>query len=315
MPSFNIAIPSSRKSYWINYSYTVSLCISFARVHSSSFHSIHLVIMSIMAVSQLLNCLKRVSVTQLLFVLGFTLFYSLPVAACSSDNGSTAISTVQYLPSRPDIMARDGSEIELCSVNFLSAVSPSKSVLILGGSVSCPELGSRSLLLYSKDGGKKWQETTPQFFGSTLHSLHFVTSNDGFGLASWSQEGPGEEIMLTTNDAGKTWLSLTKLPKGAEPHLSTVDSFRFISRSRGFFVLSNYGGSRVLFETSDGGMSWNKSRTTAESALESVDSEVLVSRDTTQDIWSICEVRNGSNPRPLSVIPSKVPASRVAAMK
>lgn len=119
---------------------------------------------------------------------------------------------------------------------------------------------SRSGFLFSTDdGGETWQrvKSGPGIAGE----VRFITLQEG-----WVQGGAGENELYGTQDGGKTWKRVN-LPPPPGVVSTTVTSYylpKFHDPSHGylpvFFSPNTPSGAVVLFQTADGGKTWEPTK-------------------------------------------------------
>jgi len=122
---------------------------------------------------------------------------------------------------------------------------------ILGGPSFCP-----SKIFHSQDGGLTWkkQYDVECFAGlaTLLLNIDAVDSNRAWVAGWFSLElFPGPELLATTN-GGKVWERVNLSGRNAS-RLFDVD---FIDAERGWLAGANGRGNTTVFQTKDGGASW-----------------------------------------------------------
>jgi len=102
--------------------------------------------------------------------------------------------------------------------------------------------GVMMAVYYSHDGGTNWALTPTMI--PTGGSMNFVSASDGF---VWN----GMEFYVT-HDGAKTWTTVS-------PGISFGDNFAgmdFVNTRIGFVLTNDVTGTRVLYKTTDGGVTW-----------------------------------------------------------
>lgn len=107
-------------------------------------------------------------------------------------------------------------------------------------------VGEVGLLLATSDGGKSW---AAQESGTiqALKGVHFVNATRGWAVGEWESRS-GQQALLTTSDAGRTW---TRVPLLVESYMS-LNAVVFVDETTGFIV----GENGLLLKTSNAGASW-----------------------------------------------------------
>lgn len=237
------------------------------------------------------------------------------------DGSKSRLSNVQFRPfaDRSFTIGDSEDEKDPCKVRLSSVASPSEGILVLGGSIRCPSLGSRSLILYSANEGRTWVETGKPIWGRNTDFLHFVSTTRGFGLSSHQEEGYGEETILTTYDGGKNWSSTRDLPKGENPHMSWVRNFKFEDSSRGTFsIQTDFDNVMLSFSTIDGGKTWeflntrNSTREGSTSSRATLVDRFSIEENKESNTWVVTSNANPDKPRVIAVLSSDVPPLEVA---
>jgi photosystem II stability/assembly factor-like uncharacterized protein len=116
-------------------------------------------------------------------------------------------------------------------------------------------LGGTGMDFYfkSEDGGQSWEMDTvqPQIEDLHVYTVYFVNKNIGFIGAFIGNWTGGENAILKTVDAGKTWYQVFLHPYAG------ADVFFFPDQNTGFSISSVPWYSNSLLKTTDGGETWN----------------------------------------------------------
>ena len=111
-------------------------------------------------------------------------------------------------------------------------------------------LSDPDALLKTEDGGESWQ-TVKSFSGQYLtQAICFLSSAEGWLLASPVSSTNGSASVLHTQDGGKTWQKTGNL---GPPWYSTC-YFRFFDANSG--IAAPDSADRPVYRTSDGGKTW-----------------------------------------------------------
>lgn len=114
------------------------------------------------------------------------------------------------------------------------------------------------VVMYTDDSGKTWNETYvsyKEYGGPNETFLSFVDENIGYLLyCSDPAAGKMNKILFVSKDGGKTFQE--------QSELSTVmrnqpADMLFFTETCGFITTVNYGGEAYLYQTVDGGITWN----------------------------------------------------------
>lgn len=110
------------------------------------------------------------------------------------------------------------------------------------------------LVLRTSDGGKTWAETLPSEYGNSINSIQFVGKKTIFLTTMWVIEGPGEVNLFRSDDAGKTWNKVSKIPRNDFLCVSSYLYFSDANKGKIIYTCSDDGYS--VWETTDGGAKW-----------------------------------------------------------
>jgi len=117
----------------------------------------------------------------------------------------------------------------------------------------------RSVVLVSRDGGRTWRETGPAFAVSQAWNLRTFGRSNVWVIATFTQEGCSTpEVLLTSDDAGRTW-STTRLDGASQGQpLCWVSRFGFDDAAHGLLSVSGSMGKIYTYATEDGGRTWKR---------------------------------------------------------
>jgi cell division septation protein DedD len=110
------------------------------------------------------------------------------------------------------------------------------------------------LVLHTSDGGKTWAETLQSEYGNSINSIQFVGKKTIFLTTMWVIEGPGEVNLFRSDDAGKTWNKVSKIPRNDFLCVSSYLHFTDANKGKIIYTCSDDGYS--VWETTDGGAKW-----------------------------------------------------------
>lgn len=110
------------------------------------------------------------------------------------------------------------------------------------------------LVLRTEDGGKSWNEVMASEYGNSINSLQFVGKKTIFLTTMWVIEGPGEVNLFRSDDAGKTWRKVSKIPRNDFLCVSSYLNFSDANKGKIIYTCSDEG--YWVWETTDGGVKW-----------------------------------------------------------
>jgi photosystem II stability/assembly factor-like uncharacterized protein len=138
-------------------------------------------------------------------------------------------------------------------INALAFPSATTAYLVgkQGGEASAP------LAMKSSDGGQTWETLTLPLAEGALSGVYFLDEQTGFACGSSGDFG----IILKTSDGGATWAELARL-SGSKV---TLEQIAFANPLYGSAIGWILGEAirAVAYETSDGGVTWNKTYITS----------------------------------------------------
>lgn len=135
-----------------------------------------------------------------------------------------------------------GSTLNLYSLNQLAG----DTIFLCGGK---SDIG---IILKSTDAGKTWN--TLSAFRHPVYSVHFLNSDTGFA-------GCDSSIIYKTEDGGQSWQRYVDYNGVPMLHQVPLRSFYFSDSQTGFACGGKGFGKGIIYKTSDGGNSWNLTKT------------------------------------------------------
>lgn len=134
-------------------------------------------------------------------------------------------------------------------------------VMIWGRVVKESQILAKSILLRGSEFGSDsdcfvWKQVLDVGECTDILSVSFLDGRHGWLLAGWTQEGPGELSLYSTDDSGQTWALVCRdVPKPTP--MSWPTAMHFDDKSRGRISLRDVNdGTVTMLESCDGGMSW-----------------------------------------------------------
>jgi len=133
---------------------------------------------------------------------------------------------------------------------------------LLFGSLYTSAAPVGALMLRSEDGGRSWTQVMAPIHGSSVWEVVYTDSGLLWALVVWSVESPGEVTLYKSEDKGRTWRRMAKVPKryhsGQPRNLTFADSKRgLIEMYYGEDADPEHEGVWTM-ETKDGGRTWRE---------------------------------------------------------
>lgn len=123
--------------------------------------------------------------------------------------------------------------------------------------VSYAEDAAELRIIYTRDGGASWQETEVSYeglggIGSAY--LAFVDAEQGYLLyCSDPALGQMNKVLFGTVDGGASWQQVAELTEAVRGYPTGID---FADRDHGFVTVTYHGQEDCVYQTNDGGISW-----------------------------------------------------------
>jgi hypothetical protein len=124
-----------------------------------------------------------------------------------------------------------------------------------------------SILLRTRDGGKRWQEVMPSDPESRVVYVAFANESNGWALVEryWGEAG-GPITLFQTIDGGLTWKELTVLPLNSR--YWSLTNVQFFNPEKGQIDIYNYDAELsgncdkclLTYKTIDGGRTWTETK-------------------------------------------------------
>lgn len=134
----------------------------------------------------------------------------------------------------------------------LASVESQGAKLFLTGNLHTEHTTLYGVLLASEDGGKTWTEPAKRMRAATLEQIQFLDSSIGWVSGEVIEPLPRDPFLLITADGGNTW---RQKPVFEDSQFGSIAQFWFESKSNGRLIL-DHSGRHELYETSNGGESW-----------------------------------------------------------
>src|ERR1039458_4735831 len=159
------------------------------------------------------------------------------------------------------------SEQDPCPVYLeLAAVESSAIRIFAAGNIHAATATLYTVLLGSEDNGQTWREVHERVRGAGLDHMQFADVETGWASGLSFAPLPQDPFLLMTTDGGRTWRSHEIFN---EPRFGSIQQFYFEDRKSGSPVVDHGRGCRGdrydLFETNDGGETWNIRETSVKS--------------------------------------------------
>lgn len=111
-------------------------------------------------------------------------------------------------------------------------------------------------LIYSDDGGASWKNSMVTDTSGYIIYMNFFNQNDGIAMICYGNEiGQREHIRASvTHDGGKTWT--TQKGDNSSVRINRGAKIEFTSAKEGKIENVSYDGSKTVYVTEDGGLTW-----------------------------------------------------------
>jgi photosystem II stability/assembly factor-like uncharacterized protein len=151
------------------------------------------------------------------------------------------------------------SEEEPCPVYLeLAAVESTGMRVFAAGNIHTANSTLYTILLGTEDNGQTWREVHERIRGAGLDHLQFVGVENGWTSGLSFSPLPQDPFLLMTADGGKSWRSHSIFN---EQRFGAIQQFFFEDKATGALTIDyglGSGGDRyALYETNDGGETWN----------------------------------------------------------
>ena len=159
------------------------------------------------------------------------------------------------------------SEQDPCPVYLeLAAAEATGLRVFAAGNIHAAPATLYTVLLGSDDNGQTWREVYERVRGAGLDHIQFADVETGWTSGLSFGPLPQDPFLLMTSDGGKTWRTHQIFD---EPRFGSIQQFYFEDRKSGSLVIDHGRGSNgdryELFETNDGGETWNIRETSVKS--------------------------------------------------
>jgi hypothetical protein len=151
------------------------------------------------------------------------------------------------------------SEDDPCPMYLeLAAVDSTGIRLFTAGNIHASTATLYSILLGSDDNGATWREVNERIRATGLDHIQFAGTDTGWSSGISLLPLPQDPFLLGTTDGGKSWRTH---PIFNEPRFGSIQQFYFENKTSGALVIDHGPGSEgdryELYETNDGGETWN----------------------------------------------------------
>ena len=151
------------------------------------------------------------------------------------------------------------TEEDPCPVYLeLTAVESTGIRIFAAGNIHAAAATLYTILLGTEDNGLTWREVHERVRGAGLDHIQFADVETGWSSGLSFAPLPQDPFLLMTTDGGKTWRQRAIFN---EPRFGSIQQFFFEDKKSGSLVIDHgpgTGGDRYeLFETNDGGETWN----------------------------------------------------------
>ena len=159
------------------------------------------------------------------------------------------------------------SDQDPCPVYLeLAAVESTGIRIFAAGNIHTANATLFTILLGTEDNGLTWREVHDRVRGAGLDHIQFAGVDTGWTSGLSFSPLPQDPFLLQTTDGGKTWRSHAIFN---ETRFGSIQQFFFEDKTTGSLVIDHGAGSAEdryeLFETNDGGETWNIRETNVKS--------------------------------------------------
>ena len=179
------------------------------------------------------------------------------------------VSSLQNRPVQPIRLKKFSRDLDwireekLLQVGF-DILPLDKETALLFGSLGNGAATFGSLMLRSGDGGRNWTEVMSPVRGSSIWEVAYTESGLVWALVVWQTESPAEVRLYRSEDRGKTWRQVSKVPK--RYYDGVPENLRFIDDKHGLIEMyyGDQAGPKLeglwTMETKDGGRTGGRPR-------------------------------------------------------
>ena len=151
------------------------------------------------------------------------------------------------------------SENDPCAVYLeIAAVGTTGDRIFAVGNLHAAAMTLYSVLLASDNAGRTWSEPHERIRGAGLDRVQLADAENGWISGEVVSPLPQDPFLLITSDAGKSW---RRQPLFGESRMGSIQQFFFRDKSNGSLIFDrgrgNETGRYQLYESQDGGASWN----------------------------------------------------------
>ncbi len=155
------------------------------------------------------------------------------------------------------------TEQDPCPVYLeLAAVESTGIRIFAAGNIHTSAATLYSILLGSDDNGATWREVHDRKRSSGLDHIQLAGSDTGWSSGLSLSPLPQDPFLLQTTDGGKSWREHAIFN---EPRFGAIQQFYFEDKKSGALIVDHGPGSDgdryELYETNDGGDTWNVKET------------------------------------------------------
>jgi hypothetical protein len=157
------------------------------------------------------------------------------------------------------------SNDEPCPVYLeIAAAESAGNRIVAAGNLHTSSVTLYSVLLGSADAGRTWREMHPRMRGTGLDHIQFFDPATGWASGQSLFPLAQDPFLLLTSDGGETW---QKQVVSQEIRYGAIQQFHFTGRAEGSLIVDRgpgaEGGRYALYESTDGGRTWDVRETTA----------------------------------------------------